>query len=152
MAIVWLRTSLNVTAAPPCVGSLHRAHPLLRIIPEHQQGLHAGKASAVSYSFTPSAALATPCTRSAHRTCRITKRCEHEHSQCQNWAIRITHCQEIDTCSQVFLSPSLCHTSHLRAVFQVESGLEGDWGLIVPDTIEHPGAVQHPELGGGMYP
>src|SRR5262245_39873860 len=43
MASVWLRISLNVTAAPPRVGSLHRAPPLLLIIPEHQGGLHVGK-------------------------------------------------------------------------------------------------------------
>src|SRR5215831_6095760 len=78
--------SLNVTAAPPCVGSLHRAHPQRRIIPEHSRGLHAGKASVVCHGFTPSAALATTCTRSAHRTCRDHKGCEHEQGSCQNWA------------------------------------------------------------------
>src|SRR5215813_5433548 len=31
--------SLNVTAAPPRVGSLHRTPPVLRIIPEHHRGL-----------------------------------------------------------------------------------------------------------------
>src|SRR5919198_1696430 len=41
MAIVWLRTSLNVTAAPPRAGSLHGVHPLPPIIPEHQRRLHA---------------------------------------------------------------------------------------------------------------
>src|SRR5678816_3101815 len=38
-------SSLHVTAAPPCVGSLYRTPPLLRIIPEHQRGLYTGEAS-----------------------------------------------------------------------------------------------------------
>jgi hypothetical protein len=38
--MVWLRTSLNVTAAPPRAGSLHGMHPP-PIIPEHQRRLHA---------------------------------------------------------------------------------------------------------------
>src|SRR5712691_12135586 len=63
--------SLNVTAAPPRVGSLHRTHPVLLIIPEHQRGLHTGEASEACHGFTPPAALDTPCrTESAHRTCR----------------------------------------------------------------------------------
>ena len=51
-----------------------------------------------------------------------------------------------DTCSDGFLYPPLCHPSRLRAMFQVESELEGDRGLIVPETVEHHGAVEHPEL------
>src|SRR5713226_9626092 len=63
--------SLNVTAAPPCVGSLPRTHPVLLIIPEHQRGLHTGEESAACHGFTPSAALDTPClTGSAHRKSR----------------------------------------------------------------------------------
>src|SRR5713226_5891498 len=45
--------SLHVTAAPPRVGSLHRTPPVLRIIPEHQRGLHTGEASEVCHGFTP---------------------------------------------------------------------------------------------------
>src|SRR5215471_17392272 len=45
MAIVWLRTSLNVTVAPPRAGSLHGVHLLLPIIPEHQRRLHARRFS-----------------------------------------------------------------------------------------------------------
>src|SRR5262249_53135167 len=63
--------SLHVTAAPPRVGSLHRTHPVLRIIPEHQRGLYTGEASEACHGFTPPAVLDTPCrTESAHRTCR----------------------------------------------------------------------------------
>src|SRR5262249_42215780 len=63
--------TLNVTGAPPRVGSLHRTPPVLRIIPEHQRGLHAGEENAVCHGFTPSAALGTPChTRSVHRKYR----------------------------------------------------------------------------------
>src|SRR5215475_12033435 len=59
--------TLNVTGAPPRVGSLHRTPPVLRIIPEHQRGLHAGEENAMCHGFTPSAALGTPChTRSVH--------------------------------------------------------------------------------------
>jgi hypothetical protein len=54
---------------------------------------------------------------------------------------------QTDTYAHIFLCPSLCRTSHLRSVFRVESGLEWDRWLIVPDTVEHHGAVQHPELG-----
>src|SRR5215471_8521794 len=45
MAIVWLRTSLNVTVAPPRAGWLHGVHLLLPIIPEHQRWLHARRFS-----------------------------------------------------------------------------------------------------------
>src|SRR5262245_54594541 len=63
--------SLNVTAAPPRVGALHRTPPVLLIIPEHQRGLHPGEVSEACHGFTPPAALDTPCrTESAHRTCR----------------------------------------------------------------------------------
>src|SRR5262245_11844016 len=46
--------TLNVTGAPPRVGSLHRTPPVLRIIPEHQRGLHAGEENAVCHGFIPS--------------------------------------------------------------------------------------------------
>src|SRR5215510_14955904 len=66
--------SLNVTAAPPRVGSLHRTPPVLLIIPEHQRGLHTGEASEACHGCTPPAALDTPCrTGSAHRTGRDRK-------------------------------------------------------------------------------
>src|SRR5438093_10536828 len=44
---------LHVTAAPPRVGSLPRTPPVLRIIPEHQRGLHTGEASEACHGFTP---------------------------------------------------------------------------------------------------
>src|SRR5215471_12582094 len=63
--------SWHITAAPPRVGSLHRTHPVLLIIPEHQRGLHTGEANEACHGFTSPAALDTPCrTESAHRTCR----------------------------------------------------------------------------------
>src|SRR5262245_46910629 len=63
--------TLHVIGAPPRVGSLHRTPPVLRIIPEHKLGLHAGEENAVCHGFTPSAALGTPChTRSVHRKYR----------------------------------------------------------------------------------
>src|SRR5215831_18462394 len=63
--------SLHVTAAPPRVGALPRTPPVLRIIPEHQRGLHTGEAREVCHGCTPSAALDTPCrTGSAHRKSR----------------------------------------------------------------------------------
>src|SRR5215831_398879 len=59
--------SLHVTAAPPRVGSLHRAHPVLRIIPEHQRGLHTGEASEVCHGFTPpNGGRVSPGTASTH--------------------------------------------------------------------------------------
>jgi hypothetical protein len=45
IASVWLRTSLHVTAAPPRVGTLPRASPLLPSIPEHRQGFQARQES-----------------------------------------------------------------------------------------------------------
>src|SRR5258705_6721368 len=66
--------SLHVTATPPRVGSLHRTPPVLRIIPEHQKGLHTGEASEACHGCTPSAAFDTPCrTGSAHRKSRAHK-------------------------------------------------------------------------------
>ena len=44
---------------------------MLRIIPEHQRGLHTREASEACHGFTSPAALDTPYrTESAHRTCR----------------------------------------------------------------------------------
>src|SRR5438132_6767957 len=51
-------------------GSLHRTRLVRRIIPEHQSGLHAAEEDEACHGFTPSVALDTTCTRSAHRTCR----------------------------------------------------------------------------------
>src|SRR5262245_44566109 len=53
--------SLTITAAPPRVGSLHRTPPVLRIIPEHQGGLHTREASETCHGFTPPTAFDTPC-------------------------------------------------------------------------------------------
>src|SRR5215831_8172037 len=41
MAMVWLKTSLNVTTAPPRAGSLYSVPPPPPIIPEPQRRLHA---------------------------------------------------------------------------------------------------------------
>jgi hypothetical protein len=46
-----------------------------------------------------------------------------------------------ETYAYVFLCPALCHTSYLSSMVRVESGLEGDRGLIVPHPVEHHGAV-----------
>src|SRR5262245_22401969 len=59
--------SLHVTAAPPRVGSLHRTPPVLRIIPEHQRGLHTWEASEGCHGFTPpNGGQVSPGTASTH--------------------------------------------------------------------------------------
>jgi hypothetical protein len=52
MAIVWLRTSLHVTVAPPRVGKRRQLSPQLPSLPAHQQGLQGWQGSAVCQSLS----------------------------------------------------------------------------------------------------
>src|SRR4051794_10037328 len=71
MAIACVRTSSNVTAFPPCLGSLSRVSLLWPILPEPQMGLHAGQHARGKKALRPTSIASDSLPHSVSRTCGL---------------------------------------------------------------------------------